>query len=98
MILRYEDLSFHRGCSIKYVYSTKPRQREKFAFILKSRPLSADTEYVSALLAAAVRASTKETFMAGLKYQLLKLISHPVSAFFFFGSVVFSAALFVIYS
>ncbi|MBG6242498.1 MAG: GGDEF domain-containing protein [Candidatus Symbiopectobacterium sp. Dall1.0] len=35
--------------------------------------------------------------MAGLKYQLLKLISHPVSAFFFFGSVVFSAALFVIY-
>ncbi|MFT8209660.1 MAG: GGDEF domain-containing protein [Symbiopectobacterium sp.] len=35
--------------------------------------------------------------MAGLKYQLLKLISHPVSVFFFFGSVVFSAALFVIY-
>ncbi|MGG2143557.1 hypothetical protein [Symbiopectobacterium sp. RP] len=25
MILRCEDLSFHLGCSIKYVYSTKPQ-------------------------------------------------------------------------
>lgn len=27
MILRCDDLSFHRGCSIKYVYSTKPSIR-----------------------------------------------------------------------
>ncbi|NLS43723.1 hypothetical protein EXD76_06020 [BEV proteobacterium] len=49
------------------------------------------------MLTAVVRASTKETFMAGLRYQLLKFISHPVSVFFFFGSVVFSAVMFVIY-
>ncbi|MGG2141489.1 hypothetical protein [Symbiopectobacterium sp. RP] len=29
MILRCEDLSFHRGCSIKYVYSTKPTRTAK---------------------------------------------------------------------
>ncbi|WP_430361311.1 hypothetical protein [Symbiopectobacterium sp. RP] len=29
MILRCEDLSFHRGCSIKYVYSTKPIDKQK---------------------------------------------------------------------
>lgn len=35
--------------------------------------------------------------MTGLKYQLLKLISHPVSSFFLFGSVIFFVALIIIY-